>query len=97
MSTVAGIMQDLITGVMSMLELVECMGGATTPVRPGLIDEVVVFSQRVLERVVVLQTDRREVLALGQRSCLEDWIIEEFENLTSMALPVPCVGSWYIA
>ena len=97
LSTVAGIMQDLITGVMSMLELVECMGGATTPVRPGLIDEVVIFSQRVLKRVKVLQTDRREVLALGQRSCLEDWIIEEFENLTSMALPVPCVGSWYIA
>ena len=65
--------------------------------RPGLIDEVVIFSQRVLKRVVVLQTDRREVLALGPRSCLEDWILEEFENLTSMALPVPCVGSWYIA
>ena len=99
LSTIVRIVQDLVTGVMSMEQLVECMGGATTPVRLGMIDEVVLFSERVLKRVAVLNKDWREVapLELGQRSRLEDWVREEFENLTLVALPVPCVGSWYIS
>lgn len=96
---IVDVLQDLVRGVMSMEQLVEGMGGATTPARPDIIDEIVLFAEHVMGTVALLNNDWRAVAPweLDQRRYLEDWIREEFENLTLLALSVPSIGSWYIS